>query len=131
MRRKPRADSLGLDVRPPPSKKPKLTNHGSEVTVNVDDQSYRRIVKELEKEEAKVIKNRASIEVLMRETQANRRKWIVEERPSIATVLKTFPSLRKYEYVSCFQCKFNNILYACTCIYSMPIVFVQCIQIVH
>ena len=102
MQRKPRAEVLGLDVgsAPPPKKKMRVVFHGVEAAPQMDHASYERHLKQLEKEESKSVKNRTAIRVLMRETSMNRRKWITEDRPAVRDVIRTFPSLKEYEYVS-------------------------------
>ena len=104
IRRKPRQQSSGLTFTPPPKKR-KLNdsqNHGSHYHIQqtLDDDSYESSRKQLLKQLSKPVKNKAAIASLMAETSANRRKWILDDRPSIAEVTEKFPPLRDFDMVS-------------------------------
>ena len=65
----------------------------------LDDDAYDSNVKQLQRQLAKPVKNKAAISSLMAETAANRRKWILEERPSVREVTDKFPSLKDFDMV--------------------------------
>ena len=52
-------------------------------------------ISQLNKQLAKTTRNKAALKSLMIETAANRRKWIVEDNPSIKEVLSKFPLLKE------------------------------------
>ena len=104
LRRQPRADNTGLEFTPP-SKKRRLSllNHecpSSVQPMTLDDHTYERHLKALDKASSKTAKNNEAIISLLRETAPNRRRWIVEERPQVSTVLQNFEALRMYDMVS-------------------------------
>ena len=83
----------------------------------LDDDAYENNIKQLQRQLTKHVKNKAAISSLMVETAPNRRKWIVEERPSIHEVTNKFPALKDYDMVHIYivnTIKFIN----CTCIIS-------------
>lgn len=68
MRRKPRAHSLGLgDLAPPTKKRRMASNHGQGSITELDPETYSRHIKQLEREGAKSVKNRAAVRALMRD----------------------------------------------------------------
>ena len=114
MRRKPRVASFGLEFAPPP-KKSKSTKclHGDgpleDGLVTLDATSYERHLAMLTKELKKGIRNKGSLKSLMRETAPNRRQWILEKRPLVPEVVKTFPPLKEYDFVSCLHPSFFHL----------------------
>lgn len=78
----------------------KSARHGPDAATEMDTSTYARHMQQLKKEESKAIKNRAAVQVLMRETSSSRRKWILEDRPPVEEVLLAFSSLQEYEHVS-------------------------------
>ena len=68
--------------------------------MTLDDHTYERHLKALNKASSKTAKNNEAIISLLRETAPNRRRWIVEERPQVSTVLQNFEALRMYDMVS-------------------------------
>jgi len=67
--------------------------------MTLDDHTYERHLKALDKASSKTAKNNEAI-ISLRETAPNRRRWIVEERPQVPTVLQKFEALRMYDMVS-------------------------------
>lgn len=51
-----------------------------------------------------------SVLMLMRETAANRRQWIQEEKPSLQTILKEFPCLKTYSLVCTYIIAIDKII---------------------
>jgi len=68
--------------------------------MTLDDHTYERHLKALDKASSKTAKNNEAIISLLRETAPNRQRWIVEERPQVSTVLQKFEALRMYDMVS-------------------------------
>ena len=62
----------------------------------LDAETYDRHRSTLEK---MVSKNNGLIAALMKETTMNRRKWILDEKPSVIDILKSFPQLATYNIV--------------------------------
>ena len=96
LRCQPRADHTGLEFTPPPSKKKRISlfNHECPTSVQpmtLDDHTYAS---------SKTVRNNEAIISLLRETAPNRRRWIVEERPQVSTVLQKFTALQMYDMVS-------------------------------
>lgn len=104
LRRQPRADNTGFEFTPPSKKRQLgLLNHecpSSVQPMTLDDHTYERHLKALNKASSKTAKNNEAIISLLRETAPNRRQWIVEERPQVSTVLQKFEALRMYDMVS-------------------------------
>lgn len=103
IRRRPRSHSTGLAFTPPNKKrKPdNLQHHGiGNLSMEVlDNDTYESNIKQLQRQLDKHIKNKAAISSLMSETAPNRRKWILEERPSIHEVTNKFPALKDFDMV--------------------------------
>lgn len=103
MRRKPRSHGTGLEFSPPSEKKKiQLGNHGYNPYAHtlLDQETYELHLSQLHKQLSKKTK-KASLLSLMAETAANRRKWIIEEKPTISDVLSKFPILQEFDVV-CF-----------------------------
>jgi len=99
--RKPRSHSSGLTFTPPAKrKKPDSPHHGlgygSEI---LDTQTYEGHQTQLTKQLNRPIQNKLAIASLMAETAANRRKWILVERPSVKVVTNKFPPLKEFDLV--------------------------------
>ncbi len=60
-------------------------------------------------------KSAESTLVLMKETAANRREWIMKERPTVKVVLEEFPCLKDYSVVSIPSFCIGGIV-ACACV---------------
>ena len=65
----------------------------------LDEDAYQSNLNQLDWQLAKPIKNKAAIGSLMSETAPNRRKWIIEDNPSIRQVLNKFPPLKDFDMV--------------------------------
>ena len=105
MRCKPRSHGTGLDFSPPTKKKKiQLGNHGYNpyAYTLLDEETYDLHLSQLHKQLSKKTKNKASLLSLMAETAANRRKWIIEERPTVSDVLNKFPTLQEFDMV-CYE----------------------------
>lgn len=77
-----------------------MQNHGiGHLQEALDDDTFDNNIKQLQRQLAKPVKNKAAISSLMAETAVNRRKWILEERPSIREVTDKFPSLKDFDMV--------------------------------
>ena len=101
MRRKSRSKITGMEFGKPVRKEsknscahPQFTHHGK----LLDEDTYKRHKQALVKEVN--YKNKDSIRILMRETAANRRQWILDDRPSVAEVKKCFPCISEFQFVS-------------------------------
>ena len=77
----------------------------------LDEQTYELHIGQINKQLAKTTRNKAALKSLMIETAANRRKWIVEDYPSIKEVLNKFPLLQEFDMVS-YCCSIYNISYS-------------------
>ena len=105
--RKQHQQSSGLTFTPPP-KKWKLNytqNHGPDHHLQeiLDDDSYESNIKQLQRQLYKPVKNKAAITSLMAETSANRRKWILDDRPLIAEITEKFPALKDFNIVCIYK----------------------------
>ena len=102
MHHRPRSHSSGLTFTPP-NKRRKSDNqqhHGIGYLLEAsDDDTYESNIKQLQRQLNKPVKNKAAISSLMAETAPNRRKWILEQRPSIYEVTDKFPALKDYDMV--------------------------------
>ena len=99
LRRHPRSSSTGLSFSPPVKKK-KLGNHSAFFpTELLDDETYELHVGQIAKQWTKKSKTKSALSSLMCETLPNRRKWILESRPSVSEVVKKFPTLTDFDMV--------------------------------
>ena len=65
-------------------------------TETLDDDTYESNIKQLQRQLVKPVKNKGAVSSLMVETAPNRRKWILEERPSICEVIDKFSCLKGF-----------------------------------
>ena len=111
MRRKPQSQASGLSFTPPAKKKKpeKNKNHvtaysyGYEQKSLSSEQTYKALTDQIVKQFSKANKNKTTLTSLMKETAANRHKWITEEKPLISEVLCKFPLLKDFDMVI-YQC---------------------------
>ena len=109
LRRNPRSSSTGLSFSPPVKKK-KLGNHSVFFpTEPLDDKTYNLHVAQLDKQWSKKTRTKSALSSLMYETLPNRRKWILESRPSVSEILKKFPTLTDFDLV-CGELPYMHIV---------------------
>lgn len=78
-----------------------------------DDSDHQRYLSKLNKELTRQSPRTKRLLRLMRKTFEGRKKWTMEDRPSVAKVLDVFPPLKKYEQVS------NILGYYITCTFVL------------
>ena len=99
----PRSARTGLEFTPPSKKKKSTLNHNwtNEESRILDETTYQRHKAALIRDyDSKVSSKADSTSTLMKETAANRREWILKERPTIKTIIKHFPYLKEEHVVS-------------------------------
>ncbi len=64
---------------------------------------YGKVVDELETEEKREEPRNGKIKKMMKQSFAGRRRWIVEDVPTVLDVLEVFPSFKKAETVSAIK----------------------------
>lgn len=105
MRRVPRSARTGLDFTPPDTnrkKKNALHQNWSQSTSGqvLDELTYQRHKTALVRDHERKKTSTESTLIMMRETAANRRQWIQEERPTVTVIIKEFPYLKDPPVVS-------------------------------
>ena len=99
LRRNPRSSSTGLSFSPPVKKK-KLGNHSVFLPIEpLDDETYNLHVAQIDKQWSKKTRTKSALSSLMYETLPNRRKWILESRPSVSEVVQKFRTLTDFDLV--------------------------------
>ena len=68
--------------------------------VTLDNSTLQMHLNQLQRQCSKSTKNKASIKSLMEETATCRRKWIVQERPTISAVIEKYPPLKDFDMVT-------------------------------
>ena len=110
LRRKPLSSAAGITFAPP-AKRRKVQSKCFDGQENVahqllDEATFLRHTDQIKQQWLRGTRNRSALASLMQETSANRRKWIVEERPVIASVTEKFPPLKQLDMVCLLMCMY-------------------------
>ena len=124
MRRKHQSQASGLSFTPPVKKK-KPEKNESHVTAYSEgynkktlcsEQTYKALTDQIIIQFSKPNRNKTTLTSLMKETAANRHKWITEEKPLISEVLCKFPLLKDFDMVINYTITMHHACLAYVCL---------------